>query len=258
MTSATLRRQAARYGNAWRRWRRGLPARGGPVSPEVANDLYLAHLAVYEFAGGLAAGHRVLDLGCGTGYGSAHLLAAGAAEVTGIDTDEASLAYARRRFGAPRLSFVRGRAEVPSAALPAGAAPFDLIVAANLLAHLPQPEAAVAGAAGLLSEAGTFLVSVPPVVDDRTMDQHRAAALHAANLYLWDWESLLSRHFSQLRLYRLLTGGGVQPDLGDPARSRLALADFRIEELALSRLDLAGSLTAIFRCSARRIDGGQP
>src|SRR5947209_18308017 len=133
MSTGDLRRQAARVGNAWRRWRRGLPARGGPVSPEVANDLYLAHLAVYELAGGRAAGRRVLDLGCGTGYGSAHLLAAGAAEVAGIDTDEASLAYARRRFGAPRLHFARGRAEAPSAVLP-GEAPFGLIVAANLLA----------------------------------------------------------------------------------------------------------------------------
>ena len=50
--------------------------RAGPVSPEVTNDLFLAHLAVYDFAARFAPGLRVLDLGCGTGYGSAHLLAA--------------------------------------------------------------------------------------------------------------------------------------------------------------------------------------
>jgi len=81
--SPGLSRQAARWGNAWRRLRHGLPARAGPVSPEVANDLFLAHLAVYDFAARLAPGRRVLDLGCGTGYGSAHLLAAGAAARAG-------------------------------------------------------------------------------------------------------------------------------------------------------------------------------
>ena len=226
------------------------------MSPEVADDLFLAHLAVYDFAGGLAVGRRVLDLGCGTGYGSAHLLAAGAVAVDGIDTDEASLAYARRRFAAPRLRFVRGRAEAPSAALAAGAGPFGLIVAANLLAHLANPEAAVAAAAGMLTDTGIFLASVPPIVDDRTMDQHRGSALHASNLYLWDWESLLGRYFSRLRLHRLLTGGGAQPDLSDPARSRLALADFRIEEVPLSQLDEAGTLAAIFCCSTPRAESG--
>ena len=48
-------RQAARLGNVLRRLRNGLPARGGPVSPEVADDLFVAHLALYDFAARFAA-----------------------------------------------------------------------------------------------------------------------------------------------------------------------------------------------------------
>jgi SAM-dependent methyltransferase len=254
-TSTARGRRAARIGNAWRRLRRGLPARGGPVSPEVANDLFVAHLAMYDFAGKLAAGRRVLDLGCGTGYGSAHLLAAGAATVVGLDPDERSLTYARRRFGGPRLRFVRGSAEELadlSATLPAAEERFDLIVAANLLPHLAAPEAALAAAPRVLDAAGTLLASVPPIADDRTMDQHRAAGVHRSNLYLWDWESLLRRHFGELRLYRLLPPAGAQLDLGDPRPSRLALAGFRVEDVPLSRLDEAGTLTAIFACASPR------
>jgi SAM-dependent methyltransferase len=253
-TSTSRGRLAARLGNAWRRLRHGLPARGGPVSPEVANDLFVAHLAVYAFAGKLAAGRRVLDLGCGTGYGSAHLLASGAATVVGLDPDEKSLAYARRRCGGPRLRFVRGRAEdLPGAlpaALPAAEERFDLIVAANLLPHLATPEAALSAASRVLDAAGTLLASVPPIADDRTMDQHRAGGLHRSNLYLWDWEWLLRRNFGELRLYRLLPPAGARLDLGDPRPSRLAPADFRVEDVPLSRLDEAGTLTAIFACAS--------
>ncbi|HVR08017.1 MAG TPA: class I SAM-dependent methyltransferase [Thermoanaerobaculia bacterium] len=247
-----LSRQAARWGNAWRRLRRGLPARGSRVSPEAANDLFLAHLAVYDFAAKLVAGGRVLDLGCGTGYGSSHLLAAGAAAVVGLDPDAAGIAYATRRFGGPRLRFVRGRAEDLPAALPAAAERFELIVAANLLAHLPAPGEALAAAARVLAPNGSLVASVPPIVDDLTMDQHRAGGLHRSNRYLWGWESLLREHFAEPRLFRLLPPAGVRLDLGDPRRSRLALAGFRCEELPLSRLEEAGSLTAIFVCGSPR------
>lgn len=248
--SPGLSREAARWGNAWRRLRHGLPARGGRVSPEAANDLFLAHLAAYDFAGKLAAGRRVLDLGCGTGYGSAHLLAAGAAAVVGVDPDAASIAYATRRFGGPRLRFVRGQAEALPATLSAAEEKFELIVAANVLAHLAAPGEALATAIGVLAEDGSLVASVPPIVDDRTMDQHRASGVHRSNRYLWGWESLLRDAFAELRLFRLLPPTGARLDLGDPRRSRLALADFRCEELPVSSLDEVGSLSAIFVASS--------
>jgi SAM-dependent methyltransferase len=279
----TLGRRAARWGNAWRRWRHGLPARGGPVSPEVANDLFVAHLATYDFAARFVAGSRVLDLGCGTGYGSAHLLAAGAAAVTGLDSDATAIGYARRRHRAapaPRLRFVLGRAEdlpgalaqptaaaaavtgpgAPRTASPpapgsgpaAGAAAFDLIVAANLLAHLEAPAPVIGAAARLLGPQGRLLASVPPIADDRTMDQHRAGGVHRTNRYLWDWESLLREQFGELRLFRLLPPADAGFDLADPRRSRLAPAAFRCDEIPLTRLEDAGFLAAIFVASAPR------
>jgi len=47
--------------NAFRRWRAGLPPRGG-VSPEVRNDLYQALLAVYVFAARFAGVHDQLPV----------------------------------------------------------------------------------------------------------------------------------------------------------------------------------------------------
>jgi SAM-dependent methyltransferase len=45
---------------------------------------YYAHLSLCEFCASFAPGARVLDAGCGTGYGAAHLLQRGATSVPGV------------------------------------------------------------------------------------------------------------------------------------------------------------------------------
>jgi len=224
--------------NAFRRWSTGLPARGGvsPVSPEVGNDLFVAHLAVYEFAAGLAQDVRVLDLGCGTGYGADRLAEEG--EVVGVDPDDRSLAYGRKNF--PDIRFVSGMAETLSDDLGL----FGLIVAANVLPHLESPKAALDAAVRRLTPDGVLVASVPPIVDERTMETHKAGGLHRANLYLWDWESLFRKRFREIHLYRLTPPAGL--DLSSPSPSRFRVEDFKTEEISPAQLGDAGSLAAIF------------
>jgi SAM-dependent methyltransferase len=224
--------------NALRRWRAGLPARGG-VSPEVPNDLYQALLAIYVFAGRFAAGRRVLVLGGGTGFGGARLAAAGAAEVVGIEVDERSLAYARKRFAEVR--FLPGAPEAP----PADLGTFGLIVAVNLLPHLQDPASVLEHAARHLDPDGLFIASVPPILDERTMEQHRASGLHRLSLYLWNWESLFRRRFREVRIYGASPPNGARLDLANPAPSRLRAEDFRFDEVSAARAASAGSLSAV-------------
>ena len=64
------------------------------------------HRHRYELAARLCAGKRVLDLCCGSGYGTA-ILAAGAREVVGVDNDAATVETAVQTIGrdAPNISF---------------------------------------------------------------------------------------------------------------------------------------------------------
>jgi SAM-dependent methyltransferase len=231
--------------NAFRRWSAGLPPKGGmaPVSPEVRNDLYMAHMAVYEFAAGLARDVRVLDLGCGTGYGADRLAEEG--DAVGIDPDERSLGYARKHF--PDIRFVSGTAE----SLPDDLGLFGLIVAANVFPHLESPKAALDSAVLRLTPDGTLVASVPPILDERMMEEHRASGLHRSNLYLWDWESLLRKRFKEIRLHRLAPPAGL--DLSNPAPSRFRAEDFKVEEISPARPGDAGSLAAVFVCRGPRI-----
>ena len=83
--------------------RDGVPERFVPA--EMHGQLVEAeHLARYLWATRFAAGRRVLDAGCGMGYGSVLLAAAGAESVEGVDASEAVIAVAEEQAGEPRRS----------------------------------------------------------------------------------------------------------------------------------------------------------
>jgi SAM-dependent methyltransferase len=233
-----------RLRNALRRAGSGLPPRGEVLFPGVANDLYHAHLAQYRFAGRFAAGARSLDLGCGTGYGSAELLAAGAAEVVGIDPHRSSILYAKRRFGSRAARFRVGRAEDLGGEL----GRFDLTVAVNVLPQVADVEAALRGVASLLAPEGRLIASLPPLLDGQALSLYRVNPKHRTALLLWDWLDLLRGHFAAVRLFRQLAPARRSPDLGSPVPATVRAEDYAFEELPLADLDDVGSLAAVAVC----------
>ena len=77
------------------------------IPGEVDVDLLNEHMARYHFAVRLARGKRVLDAGCGAGYGSAEL-ADVAESVTGIDIAPEAVEYARAHYALPNLALRAG------------------------------------------------------------------------------------------------------------------------------------------------------
>jgi 2-polyprenyl-3-methyl-5-hydroxy-6-metoxy-1,4-benzoquinol methylase len=102
-----------------------------------------------------AAGRRVLDVGCAGGALGAALKAAGAAFVAGVEQHPEAAAAARARLDA----LVEG--DLLTAALPFAPASFDYIVFADVLEHLPDPDAALRRYLPLLAAGGRVVVSVP-------------------------------------------------------------------------------------------------
>src|SRR3954469_6922749 len=90
-----------------RYWRSGLAEFTGErvIPGQGGVDLLNEHLARYTFAARLARGKRVLDAGCGAGYGSAELAHA-AQSVIGIDVAAEAVDFAREHYRLPNLSFV--------------------------------------------------------------------------------------------------------------------------------------------------------
>ena len=231
----------ARVRNALRKTRAGLRLGGENVSPEVPNDLFRAHESIYHFAGTLAAGLRVLDIGCGSGYGSSILRAAGAAHVVGVDIDRRNVAYARRRFGSDRISF-----QVGDAADVVLDDPFDVIVASNMLEHLVEIETVLPRIISFLGRDGMLIAALPPITDERSLADNQANPYHRTNLYVADWYRLLATHFSAVRLFAHHGPDGHVLDFDAPFTSSVDPRAFRFPETSLGDFPNSPSLTAVF------------
>jgi SAM-dependent methyltransferase len=119
-------------------------------------DLLNEHLARYAFAARLARGKRVLDAGCGAGYGSAEL-AQSALSVVGVDRAAEAIDFARAAYRYPNLGFERASC----AALPHRAGAFDLVVAFEVIEHLENWREFLEEARRVLGPNGQFMVSTP-------------------------------------------------------------------------------------------------
>lgn len=126
------------------------------IPGEVNDDLWAEHIARYAFAARFAAQARVLDMGCGTGYGTAEL-AQQARSTTGIDVSADAIAYAQEHYPIPNVAFLAA----PATAIPFAPASFDLITAFEVIEHVENWHDLLIEARRLLHPGGTFLVSTP-------------------------------------------------------------------------------------------------
>lgn len=121
---------------------------------------YPDHIQRYTFALDFVPhGARVLDAGCGVGYGAAEIADRRNARVVAVDIADEALALARQHFDRAQITWCRDDCERLAHAADFG--PFDLIINFENIEHLARPEQFVARAAALLSLDGALLTSTP-------------------------------------------------------------------------------------------------
>ncbi len=124
------------------------------IPGQVNDDLWAEHVARYALAARWAPGKRVLDLGCGAGYGTADLARVASASV-GVDLAPEAIAYAGHHF--PSARFL----QCSATAVPFPPASFDLVTAFEVIEHLRDWRALLAEAHRVLEPEGLLIVSTP-------------------------------------------------------------------------------------------------
>ncbi|MGH2848007.1 MAG: class I SAM-dependent methyltransferase [Thermoleophilaceae bacterium] len=116
------------------------------------------HMHRYRFAAQLCAGLRVLDLACGTGYGSA-ILRETASGVHGVDLDAGTVDTARVTIGSEHD--VTFEAADAAECLRRELSDFDAIVCFEGLEHLPDPADALQSLRRHAAGGRKLILSVP-------------------------------------------------------------------------------------------------
>lgn len=120
-------------------------------------DLPAANVSRYLWAGEHLKGRRVLDYGCGHGYG-AHFLSNGIAKlVLGIDSDSKAIKFAKQHYKRNNLEF----RSVGESELKVPDSSFDAVVSFEVIEHLHNPEDYLASISKLLTAEGHFFLSTP-------------------------------------------------------------------------------------------------
>jgi SAM-dependent methyltransferase len=107
---------------------------------------YHEHMQRYQFALNYCVGKRVLDAGCGIGYGAAYLASNGAREVEAVDISEAAIKEAKRCFQRVNATFKTADVEQIAEAFSSS---FDVIVNFENIEHLSNPDKFIDGASRL-------------------------------------------------------------------------------------------------------------
>lgn len=149
------------------------------------------HLARYWWISNLVRGRRVLDAGCGVGYGTAMLAQAGAAEVVGVDVAPDAVAAASDAH--PELAFQVADVH----ALPFEPGRFDVVVCFEVIEHLTEQDETIAELARLVTTDGVLALSSP------NRDVYPAGNPHHLHEYVPDeLEAALGAHFAYVELVR--------------------------------------------------------
>lgn len=162
---------------------------------------HVEHTHRYVWVTSMVRDERVLDLGCGTGYGS-YYMSFSAREVVGIDIAGEAIEWAKENFHRPNIVFEVGNA----AALRFKDKEFDHVICFEVIEHVRDPESVLKEIRRVCK--GKLIISTPiadresfrirGLIQRRRLDRY---PFHVREYTIEEFKEVLGKHFKQVEMY---------------------------------------------------------
>ena len=159
--------------------------------------LSIEHMQRYMSILPLVKNKRVLDIACGEGYGSS-ILGKKAADVTGMDIDEETIKWARKKYASETVRYKVGNI----AQIPLEDHSIDVLVSFETIEHVDEElqQQFIKEAKRVLKEDGILIMSSPnkEIYSDK-YDYHNE--FHIKEFYFREFVDFIQQEFAELKIY---------------------------------------------------------
>lgn len=147
----------------------------------------------------LRGARRILDVGCGTGYGSA-MTASSMPEVVGTDVSEEAIAWAKAKYPLDNLEFM----SMPATDLNFPDDSFDAAYSIQVIEHIEDVELYLSEVVRVLRPGGKFVVATPNRLTYSPNGLHNE--FHVREYEAEELRSLLASFFQKVEVTGLHAG----------------------------------------------------
>lgn len=153
---------------------------------------YYEHLLRYLFVSQFVKDKKVLDLGCGVGYGCEIISSYGPSKIVGIDNLKESIEYAKKNYPGSMIDYEVGDAQ----SLKTFRSTFNVVIAFEIIEHLIKQKDFLQGIKKNLEKEGIVCISTSNK-ETYPADNH----FHVKELTLKQFKELLEKNFKYVYLF---------------------------------------------------------
>lgn len=158
---------------------------------------YQEHINRYAFASKFIKNKIVLDVACGTGYGSYYLIKIGAKKVIGLDISSDAINYAKNIYKNQNLNFIQG----DSINLPFHNKSFDVITSFETIEHIKEYDKFLKECWRVLRNSGLFICSTPNKKISSPHTKLPLNSFHVKEFFPEEFCEIINKYFVDTRLY---------------------------------------------------------